>query len=249
MPAININSDAIVVFAAKLERIRKSALPVAIRRTVNSAALDVKTVTMPDESDRDFHKRKPTFFRATSKVDMARGLNIDSMAAIVGFVAPDNAKESGHATQDLEQQEHGGDIDKRAYIATDQGRTGKGNVKADLMLSKIKNLIFDSKNTNIKAKNNKERFIIAALYAKTYGGYVIGNQTYKNGNRHLYKVSSVIRAGGNTHVATELIYNVKGGRKAHVKATHFMRKASELSGKKMEKMFIDYATQEINKVK
>ncbi|MBX2906172.1 MAG: hypothetical protein KF744_09050 [Taibaiella sp.] len=241
---IDINSDAVVAQTARLERIR-GGLGRAVKRTLNSAALDVKQRTMIEESDKEFEKRKPTFWRARSRVEFAAGSQVDHMRSTVGFVAGTGDKESGHATEDLEQQEHGGAIDKRAFIASDRARTGRGNVRDELTLARIKHSIWDSKNGNVRGKSDKEKFIISALYAKAYGGYVLGNQ-FKNGNRHLYKVLSVIRVGGNTHVSTQMIYNVQGGRKAKVEATHFMEHASERTAEKMEGMFYREAQRQIN---
>lgn len=248
MPAININSDALKGYTERLEQHRRSSLPLAVRQTLNSAALDVKRVTMIHESDRNFKKRKPSFFRATSRAQLAKGFDIGSMQSIVGFVAPGNTKESGHATRDLEQQEEGGDIDKRAFIATSQARTGADNVKDAYRMAAIKNDIWNSGNPNVVG-SDKEKFIISALYAKAYGGYVLGNQKFKNGNKHLYKILSIIKVGGQTHVNTELIYNVKRGRKAHVKSTHFMRNASDETAGKMNDFFVKHATVILNKKK
>src|ERR1035437_10094141 len=106
---LNINSDKVVMHTATLERLHKSALPVAIRRALNSAAYDVKTDTMPLEADIFIH-RSPTFFKATSKVAPATGFNIQSMKSTVGFIPSAGAKESGGATKDLAEQEDSGFI-------------------------------------------------------------------------------------------------------------------------------------------
>jgi len=265
VPVINIDSSAIVAHAAKLERLRKSALPVAIRQTLNAAALYVKQVSMPDESSRAFHKRKPTFFGATSSVDFAKGLEISGMRSTVGFIAPGNAKESGHATRDLEQQEHGGDIDKRAFIATDKGRTGKGNVKDALTMAKIKPHIIDA--SKEYGKNDQERFIKAAIKAgvsSVSGQYVIGTGKNSRGNRALLKIISLHKSDrgqergkygedkqqqwkGGMIVKSEEVYSVHAHRKAHVAATGFMHKASDTAAKEMNRIFIEKANIQLSK--
>ena len=76
---LNIKSDAIVKHVNTLEKMHKSALPLVIRQTLNSAAFDVKKVTMPKEASANFDKRNPNFFKANSKVDQAKGFNISSI--------------------------------------------------------------------------------------------------------------------------------------------------------------------------
>ncbi|MBL4809315.1 MAG: hypothetical protein JKY43_04565, partial [Phycisphaerales bacterium] len=43
----NVNTDAVVSLTNKLEKLHKSAFPVAVRGTLNSAAFDVKQKSMP----------------------------------------------------------------------------------------------------------------------------------------------------------------------------------------------------------
>ena len=258
---LNVNTSAAQAYANLLQQMGKSALPVAVRQTLNAAALDVKRVTMPEQSDKAFHKRKPSFFGATSSVDFATGLSMSSMRSEVGFVAPAGIKESGHATKDLQQQEHGGAIDKRAFIATSGGRTGRGNVKSGLTMKMIKPFIRDSKKEY--GKNNGEQFIKAAV-KEGVGGFIIGTDKNHSG-RALLQIKSIRRLkgnegrrkrsrygdeekgayGGNMIVQTKEIYTVKGHRKAHVQATHFMAKASEDSAKKMPRIFAEYAQRAI----
>lgn len=259
MPSFNINSDACVVFAVRLERLSKTAIPNAIRQTLNRTAMDVKQNTMIEQSNRAFIKRKPTFFNATSKVEFAKGSDINTLAAVVGFVAPGTKKESGHATQDLEEQEHGGSINKRAFIATTAGRTSAGNVQDSLTLARIKSHIVDAKRE--MGKNDGERFIRAAMKVgytagggTGIGGYVIGTGRNAKGNRALMKIISIHRrktgeaGAGNMVVKTKEIYSVHGGRKAHVKATRFMEKASAESAKKMEQIFAEEAEKRFNRI-
>jgi hypothetical protein len=246
MPVLHIDTTTSMIYAKKLEQLRRSALPSAIRNTLNAAALDVKTNTMISESDTAFKKRKPTFFRATSRTEFATGFEITAMRSVVGFVAPDNIKESGHATRDLEQQEHGGDIDKRAFIATDKGRTGKGNVKAALTMHAIKGKIVNA-SENAAGHNDKQKFVLSAIHAGK-GGFVIGTGKNGQGNKALLKIMSIKRKGADTVVNSQEVYSVKAHRHAHVGATHFMEKASDESAKKMNDIFIKQAQFQINKV-
>ena len=238
MPAFRITNNEISQYTAALYDLHRSGIPVAVRATLNRAAFDVKQNTMPHETDMAFIKRKPTFFKATSSVNPASGLQTGSMRSEVGFIAPGNVKESGHATKDLEEQEEGGDIDKRAFIATKQSRSARGNVKDAFTMAKIKRLIINSRNA--RGKTDGEQFIKSAIYAGV-GGFVIGTNTNAAGNRALLRIQSVKRVGSDTVVKTKQVYSVKGKRKAHVKATHFMATAADESAGKMNGYFIEEA--------
>lgn len=244
---LNINSAAVQRWIPQLEAINRSAFPIAIRKTLNQTALDVKRVSMPMETDKAFHKRKPTFFSATSHVQFAEGFNVNNMAAIVGFIAPPGVKESGHATKDLNEQEQGGDIDKRAFIATKEGRTGRGNVRDNFAMKKIKNNIVDAKNE--QGKNGPEKFIKAAIKAGV-GNFVITPWSNQKGNKYLALIQRLKKGKkGGMIISYKEIYNVKKQRKAHVKATHFMHAAADDSAAKMEKVFNDNVAIEINKIR
>ena len=43
---LNVNTDAVVALTNKLEKLHRSAFPVAVRSTLNSAAFDMKKDTI-----------------------------------------------------------------------------------------------------------------------------------------------------------------------------------------------------------
>lgn len=228
----NINNNAVVVFANKLEKLRKSALPAVVRNTLNSAAFDVKQNTMPASAAKNFIRRKPNFFKANSKVVMAQGQDVNTMRSVVGFT-PTNAKYNNYAVDELEQQEHSGKIDHRTFVPLDFARSGNSHTSEVLpsnRLKVIKNLI-DA--TKIRGRNRKQQFVLAAIAAGKKG-FVIGNL----GNKTVFKISSISNVGGNTVVKKIPLYSFKQGRSVRIrKATNFMRTASYQSSSKMNQFF------------
>jgi hypothetical protein len=246
MPFIDINSDALVKHTARLERLHRSALPVAVRNTLSRAAFDVKKETMPASAKRSFVERKATFFKANSKVTPAQGFNIASMQAVVGFVpkgAPD------HAVEDLEQQEGGGTIEGRSYIPLPQARVSKSwrkNVRSNARISDIKSRVIDARKA--KGRNAKERFIKSAVHAGK-GGFVLGDRRTAGGNRILFQVRGIHREKGKMLIKSIPLFALKSGRKVEPKATHFMRQASYRSAAKMNQYFIEEAQKQINRIR
>lgn len=242
MPILNIDNSGVVQHTARLEKMRKSAMPVAVRQTLSRAAFDVKKVTMPAESDVFTHRNK-TFFKANSKVDPAKGFDIKTMQAVVGFVPKPGDK--SHSVEDLEQQEEGGNIKGRAFIATPQARTGglfSGKVKAKNRLETMRNSIVDPRKNN---GNGKSNFVRSAIHAGV-GGFIM-NQSHDR----VLEIKGIQRKADNsgTTIKTIMVDTIKKNRSAHVGATHFMRKASDKSADKMEGYYIEEAEKQFAKIK
>lgn len=250
---LNINSDAVKVFSRKLEKMHRSALPSAIRGAINKAAFDVKggkgsDATMQKYADQSFVKRQPNFFKANSKVEPAKGFNISSMKSTVGFLSEKLQGGNNFSIKDLEQQENGGNIDGRSFVPLNAARTGaKKNVKKEFRIADIKSKVVDSKES--KGKNNKEKFIRAAIHAGE-GGFIIGNFRNGKGNRFMFKINYIVKIGKEYSIGLSApLYAVQGNRTFAPPATHFMQKASQESAGKIEYFYIKEAERQIQKFK
>ncbi len=243
---ININTDALVKYTATLERLHKSALPIAIRKALNKTALDVKKNTMPDAA-KVFRKRAPgDFFKANSKVDFADGFNIRSMHSKVGMFPLRLSGNNNYAVNDLEQQEHGGKIDKKSFIPLPKARTsGSINkmVRANARLQAIKkSKLINGK--NVKGANWAQKAIKSAVHTGKKGFLL--NPGRKGSV--LWRIDSIRRVGGNTRFTKTKLYSFNKNRKVTIhKASHFMEKASMKSAQKMDLYFITEAKRQIVK--
>lgn len=237
---IIIDTSAAKRHVVRLKHMHRSAFPVVVRQTLNKAAFDVKTTTMPQTSQVFIH-RKPTFFKANSKVVQATGFNLNSMQATIGFVPKADTKDT--SVSDLEQQEHGGDISGRAFIPLKQNRIGNswtGNVRTAGRYRSVRSRIVDSADS--KAVNKAGQFHSSAAHAyKKYGAgaVVIGSKENANGNKMAWRIMGPRKKGKFPN--KRLLFAVKKGRKVDPAATHFMRDASLMSQKKMQGDFIKLA--------
>lgn len=246
-----IDSSAVDKYAEKLATLHKSALPTAIRNTLNKAAFNVKQGTLADSAKKNFVNRDKNFFKANSTVKMATGWDIAKMQSEVGMIEKGlQGGSNNYAIKDLEQQEHGGKIDGKSFIAMRGARTGKNTNKK--VRSNARMGTIPSNVTPINRRSGASRsqqFIRAAMYAiKNSDGYVLGHQT-KGGGRTLWKVDSVsinVKSRRMRIKATPL-YNVKKDRSVKVKATHFMEEAAMKSAKGMPKTFERAAEFQIKK--
>jgi hypothetical protein len=242
---ININTNAVVAFTRKLERLHRSALPNAIRGALNKAAFDVKQNTMPRSADSEFIKRSPNFFKANSKVDMAQGFAVNQMRASVGFIS--NGIANNYAVDELEQQERGGLIKRRSFVATDIARGGSAvqPVRPGNRLKSIKKI---ANVDHVIGKNSHEKFIKSAVYAGK-GGYVISNGMLWRIDAIKTKKVKVIGRYSATKVKATPIYSFDAGRSVSIKGTGFMRRASIESANKLDDFYISEAKRQIERLK
>lgn len=234
---LNIDSNAAVRLTNKLEKLHRSALPVAVRGTLNKAAFKVKQETMPDAARRTFVERKANFFKANSKVKMATGFDLNTMRSTVGFIHT-NLKYNNYAVEELEEQEYGGQIGHRSFVPTDEARKG-GNatpVRPGSRLRDIKGIINSKR---MSGYSQKQKFVRAALKAGR-GGHVIGGIR----NRMLYRIERVSRIGRRTVIEQRPLYSYDQGRAVSIRATGFMRQASLKSANRLNK----YYQEEANRV-
>ena len=154
---ININNSAAVAFTNRLEKMRKSDLPVVINQTLNDAAFDVKQRTMPTSAKQNFTERNKSFFRSTSRVKKSSGFSINRQFSEVGFIG-------------LAKQERGGTVAQRDFIPMNPSRTGNSeqkNVRAANRLKKIGNV------KSLRGRNHK----IKDAFKIGVGGHIVLKDT------------------------------------------------------------------------
>lgn len=231
----NVDTDAVIALTNRLEKLNRSAFPNAVRGTLNGLALDVKQNTMLQQADHSFINRTKTFFKSGSTVNFAKGFLVESMESEVGFLD----KKNNQAIQDLKQQEFGGTIHGRSFIALNNARTSK-NVRKLVakknQISKIRNIVSTS---NVPGKNEKEKFVKSIMFAGK-GGLVLSQNI-------LWRVNSLTRARGGKFKLTA-IQSYKQNRSVRIRhATHFMKKASEKTMKKADAIYFKEAERQFNR--
>lgn len=230
---LDIESDASIGLTNKLERLHRSAFPVAVRSALNSAAFDVKKTTMLKEAKSEFEERSKDFFKGNSRVEMAKGFDVDHMESTVGFLAKGN-----QAVEDLEQQDRGGIIKGRTFIPLDnirESRSYSNKVQVKYRYSRIKKFKRASRQ---KGKNKGENTIIAAFKVGR-GGYILGY------NDIVYRVDGLIKS--KNRIKLTPAYKFNKGKKVKVQKTEFMQRASIISGKKLERFYAVEANKQFKK--
>jgi len=251
MPVFSIDTTASIYFAKKLQTMKRSAFPNAVRETLSKSALNVKQKTMPVTAKKAFTERQKNFFRANSKVDFAKGFDIKTMQSTVGFVSEKLKGGNNYAVKDLEQQEHGGTIQKRSFMPLDSARSGKSRSRVVSKKNRLANINHIVK-VRVKAGVNKRQaYIRAAIIAKKLypnDAHVLGNENSK-GSRTLSRIDSVTFVGKKAVIKKTALYSFKKGNNINPKATGFMEKASLETQSHMNQLFIIEAKKQIERIK
>jgi hypothetical protein len=237
----NVNTDSVVALTNKLEKLNRSAFPVAVRGTLNDAAFDVKTRSMPESSRSTFEQRRPNFFKANSKFIPAQGFNLNTMQSDVGFYENKlQNRSTNFAVKDLEQQESGGSINGKTFIPTiyaREGRTSKGNVRPNFRLKAIrKKGILKASEATGKFHNFSKRQQFVAAANRSKGGFVLYKDT-------LFKITSAF----GKKIDADPLYTVKKGRRVSVDQTNFMSEASLVTSNKMDGFYVNQALRQFKK--
>lgn len=232
---LNVNTDAVVAFTNKLEKLHRAAFPVAVRSALNSAAFDMKKHSIQVSADNIFTIRKATFFKSNSRVEKANGFDVDTMYAAVGFTGNDQA------IDDLHQQEKGGKINSRSFIPMQPARTSNSDKKLVRPNARLKNIkVVDA--SKVTGKNEKERFVKSVIFAGA-GGHVLSEF---NGKAYVWKVNSIKRTDEGSFKLTPL-YSFEKGRDIQVKSTKFMAKATEMTTPKIDLFYTKAAEVQFKK--
>lgn len=222
----NVNTDACVVLVNRLEQLHKSALPLAIRGTLNAAAFDVKQRTLEQSADKNFIRRSPTFFKRFSGVNRAQGWNIESMQAAVGMT-PEGGNEKEYnrvknTIANFNQQEEGGKITEGLdYLKAARSGGSYGNrVLSNKRWDKDKRI----KGPFTKPGTTKSRVIASAYMALKLKEFI---RVKKHGINFYVQVNSITRTKkGKVKINSKLLYMSRTGNIKPVPATHFSREAA-----------------------
>lgn len=238
MFVLNVNADELIKFTNKLERVSRTAVPNAVRGTLNSLAFDVKKNTMPEQAGKAFVNRDKNFFRANSRVEMARGRKIHGMSSLVGFT--EGTIKGKDAVEDLEQQEIGGRIKNRTFIPKKTARTGKSYSRMVARRNRLRNIKRIVVVRDAPGSTHGEKFIRSAIHAGEKGFLLTQNS--------LLRIDKITRKDGKWKFKITRLYSYKKGRTVKIrKAKYFMRDAVHETADKMNDIYFKEITREMDK--
>ena len=241
---ININSDELVKFTAKLEKLGRADLPIAVRGTLTELAFRMKgtsgkrgQIELQAKNEFDYIRNK-TLFRAMTGVTKAKGLKMSSMVSESGII-----KRSGkdQVAEGLAQQQEGGKT-KSKTTPLNPSRIGKNLSKKVRRTSYNRTLGKPIEATNARGK----RFIKLALRAYNSGRGLA--MTSRRGTSFIVKVRGFTRQRGKIKFRLDWLYRInKGGTVDLSKKRPFVNNAAKVVLKQLPRIFEDQANKRIKK--
>ena len=242
---LNVNTDAAIILTAKLERMHRSAMPSAIRSTLNDAAFAMKEKEILDSAKINMKVKNPTFFKRFTGLKRANGFNVNSMYSEVGFLDRGQKSATKAINKGMESNEFGGqDNDGGMYIG--KSRNAKGLVKRNARFDKSK-VTRGYRSSNIRTKKSNNNFMGRIFASIQENKSVFINS--KSG-RFLVKAISVERGGKDKKAKIKVDFLMRH-RKQHIakaKATHFNQEAALKTQKQMDNFYKKNAEFQFSKI-
>ena len=116
MEQFSVDTTEMREFKRKLDKISKSAFPISVRKTLNNAAYQMRTKTLPQSFKDEFITRRPNFIKHVSGFTKCQNtFNVNNMVSEAGILEGKSL-----AGDRLELQERGGIINNRTVPFSDR---------------------------------------------------------------------------------------------------------------------------------
>ena len=226
---VNINDKELVLLTRKLEQLHKSAMPVAIRGTLNDLAFDMR-ITSQKTFQHNFTIRKKSFLRSHSTVIKSPNtFDLKQMQSSFGII-----KGKSQSGDDLQTQEFGGIVKNRDYIPFKTARTAKSENKLVSKRYYIK---------KIKPRKNKSIYrnqeLIKTAFKVGKGGFILYDDI-------LFEVRT-IKSRPKFKINLKPLYSYKNARKVKIKKDPFLLPAQNITMKKVANFYTIQANRRFQK--
>lgn len=242
---INVDSSAMSVYTQQMRKINRTALPVAIRNTLNDVAFYDKKTAFLESAQRNFPQTKnKTFFKKFTRVQKATGYNINQMYSVIGMTDLGD-RSARNAVENMNKQERGGIVnDGFAYLKAARGNKENGRVRRANYYDKSKVISGRSKAVRNKG-TNKSKFVARAFKAKKENKPMFLNSMKGN---FLVSVKTIKRDGRiGVKLDFRLLMKDRETTPAKLKATNFAEEAGLSSQKKINDIFVAQAEKQFKR--
>lgn len=226
---LNVNTDANIILTAKLERLRKSSFPSAVRSTLSDAAFEMKKTNIRESAENNMKVRNPTVFKKFTGVKRANGFNVNSMYAEVGFIPKDGIK-GDKIPEGMENNEVGG-TDDTGWMYMPKTRTS-GSKSRGLVR---RNARFD-RNKNLSRQRNGKGGFISNAYRSKKEKKPFDLKTSK-GSFLVIATSFEKSDSGIPNIKLDFLMRERKNFKARAKATHFNKEAAIKTSKQIDDFY------------
>lgn len=241
---VKVDSSAMAKYAQQMRAINRTALPVAVRNTLNNAAFEDKRKNLPDSASNNFNVKNKTFFKRYSGVIKATGYDINNMHSVMGMMDLGN-KKVRTALENMRKQEGGGIVeDGFSYLK--EARGGKENGKVRLANYYNPDKVISGRSKVGRGRgSNKSKFVARAFKAKKENKPMFFNSMKGN---FVVSVKKIVKNGRNSvKIDFRLLMKERKHKPAKIKATHFVEEAAVKTQKTIPDFFIKEAEKQIKR--
>jgi len=234
----------------KVQKISKSAYPLAVRGTLNTLAFKTAEIAKKEVLPKNFHLRNKYIQKTVQYSKCANTFDVEKMTAITGQVA----KFVGKQTDQLKKQELGGtDKPRKKYLKTGlpAARTGgtiAKKIKANATMSRIESAgLQTAKGINKLSGNSRQQTKqIISTTIRTKKKYAMF--TTMAGNKVIARVTSksTRRKGAKPKANIEVLYKLQTSRSN--KPRPWLKPSADKAEKEFETEFIAQAQRQYDRV-
>lgn len=245
-PILNVNNDSVIALTAKLERLKKSAFPSAVRSSLNDAAFEMKGKNILESAKKNMHVKNRGVFKKFTGVNKATGFDVNSMQSEVGFIPKDGIK-GDKVPRGMEGNEVGGtDNDGSMYLAG--ARRQKSRKRNVLLKNRYdKNKLAKGHKKRIRGAEKKASNVMAMMAAWQEDKPVFIRA--KSGVGYVVEVLSVFNmSSGKRDFKLNFLMRSRRKNPSKMKATHFNKEAAIKTSKQMDVFYKKNAEFQFSKI-
>jgi hypothetical protein len=241
---LKLDADEVIKLTVKLEKLHRSALPSAVRNTLNNAAFETKK-EIPIQGAKRFITRNKGFLKAFSTVDKASGFKINSMVSMAGI----NSKKGGDIANELEKQEFGGNLDTSRLVPHNDARTSKSKERRLQRKNRLNSLDAHKASKAYKSHRGtkKSKFVAAVMSTAASGKKYMLLENKGTGMLYELKGLKNRKSGRGPKFKLKKLFFLKKSDSANVNGRGFIRAAKVKASKSINIFYKKNAEYQLKK--
>ena len=241
---LKLDADSVIKLTVKLEKLHRSALPSAVRNTLNNAAFETKK-EIPIQGAKRFITRNKGFLKAFSTVEKASGFKINSMVSMAGI----DSKKNADIANELEKQEFGGNLDTSRLVPHNDARTSKSKERRLQSRNWLTKLEAHKASKAYKSHRGtkKSKFVAAVMSTAESGKKYMLLENKGTGMLYELKGLKKGKSGRGPKFKLKKLFFLKKSDSANVSGRGFMRAAKNEASKKINIFYKKNAEYQLKK--
>lgn len=235
----NVNNDDNIKLTNRLEKLHRSAFPVAVRQTLNEVAFDARTgMAKAAVASGQAQRNNKSIYNLLGRAEKAKGFDLKKMESVTG-IFPRSRMEA--IAKSIVTQEKGGVVPtNRTHIPLDTARTGNNPNKPVRRKQRIGNVNYRPKKVK---KGDFARMFSEARKALN----APDNERYLEYDGKIWQIKRILRRKKGNRIKGTPVYSKSKGRRVKVKPRPFLKPAADKAVLNMSKHYRNFAVKQFRK--